>query len=123
MLAELCLQPTRRCQIDPRILVLREGSATTILDLLWDKLVVEGTGIATRHDGARSLRNAAVFRRLRVQGVIVLTTERVDWRRFASPRQLLEYLRFVQREDSSGPRETARVHHKAGNAHCRHVLI
>jgi len=54
---------------------------------------------------------------------MVLATELVDWRRFASPRQLMAYLGFVPREHSSGPRERRGSITKAGNTHCRHVLV
>lgn len=63
------------------------------------------------------------FRGLQVHGAMVLATELVDWRRFASPRQLMAYLGFVPREHSSGPRERRGSITKAGNAHCRHVLV
>ena len=35
----------------------------------------------------------------------------------------MAYLGFVPREDSSGPREHRGSITKAGNAHCRHVLV
>ena len=63
------------------------------------------------------------FRGLQVHSAMVLATELVDWRRFASPRQLMAYLGFVPREHSSGPRERRGSITKAGNAHCRHVLV
>ena len=63
------------------------------------------------------------FRRLQVHSAMVLATELVDWRRFASPRQLMAYLGFVPREHSSGPRERRGSITKAGNTHCRHVLV
>lgn len=63
------------------------------------------------------------FRGLQVHGAMVLATELVDWRRFVSPRQLMAYLGFVPREHSSGPRERRGSITKAGNAHCRHVLV
>ncbi|HEY5552948.1 MAG TPA: IS110 family transposase [Opitutaceae bacterium] len=63
------------------------------------------------------------FRGLNVHGAMVLATELVDWRRFDSPRQLMSYLGLVPREDSSGPRERRGSITKAGNAHCRHVLV
>ena len=63
------------------------------------------------------------FRGLQVHGAMVLATELVDWRRFASPRQLMAYLGLVPREHSSGPRERRGSITKAGNAHCRHVLV
>jgi len=49
--------------------------------------------------------------------------ELVDWRRFASPRQLMASLGFVPREHSSGARARRGSITKAGNAHCRHVLV
>jgi len=63
------------------------------------------------------------FRGLQVHSAMVLATELVDWRRFASPRQLMAYLGFVPREHSSGPRERRGSITKAGNSHCRHVLV
>jgi transposase len=63
------------------------------------------------------------FRGLQVHGAMVLATELVDWRRFDSPRKLMSYLGFVPREDSSGAREHRGSITKAGNAHCRHVLV
>ena len=63
------------------------------------------------------------FRGLQVHGAMVLATELVDWRRFASPRQLMAYRGFVPREHSSGPRERHGSISKAGNTHCRHVLV
>jgi transposase len=63
------------------------------------------------------------FRGLQVHGAMVLATELVDWRRFDSPRKLMAYLGFVPREHSSGPRERRGSITKAGNAHCRHVLV
>jgi transposase len=63
------------------------------------------------------------FRGLQVHAAMVLATELVDWRRFDSPRKLMAYLGLVPREDSSGPRERRGAITKAGNAHCRHVLV
>ncbi len=63
------------------------------------------------------------FRGVSTHVAMVLATELVDWRRFASPRQLAAYLGFVPREDSSGDRERKGAITKAGNAHCRHALI
>jgi transposase len=56
------------------------------------------------------------FRGLQVHGAMVLATDLVDWRRFASPRQLMAYLGFVPREHASGPRERRGSITKAGNA-------
>ena len=63
------------------------------------------------------------FRGIALQSAMVLATELVDWRRFAHPRQLACYLGLVPREDSSGNRVRLGSITKAGNTHCRHVLI
>jgi transposase len=72
---------------------------------------------------ATAVATLQCFRGLQVQAGMVLVTELVDWRRFASPRQLMAYLGFVPREHSSGDRERRGSITKAGNAHCRHVLV
>ena len=54
---------------------------------------------------------------------MVLATELVDWRRFDHPRQLSAYLCLVPSEHSSGNRERKGSITKAGNSHCRHVLV
>lgn len=79
--------------------------------------------IALRPAYAPAVAALQCFRGLQVHSAMVLATELVDWRRFASPRQLMAYLGFVPREDSSGPRERRGSITKAGNAHCRHVLV
>ncbi len=63
------------------------------------------------------------FRGLQVHGAMVLATELVDWRRFARPQQLMAYLGLVPRESSSGDRERRGAITKAGNRHCRHILV
>jgi len=63
------------------------------------------------------------FRGLKRHSAMVLTTEIVDWRRFEDPRHLMAYLGFVPREHSSGDRERRGSITKAGNSHCRHVLM
>jgi transposase len=63
------------------------------------------------------------FRGIALQGAMVLATEIVDWRRFRRPTQLAAYLGLVSREDSSGDRERKGSITKAGNSHCRHVLV
>jgi transposase len=74
-----------------------------------------------------ALRNAVgrlqCFRGISVHAAIVLATELVDWRRFEHPRQLSAYLGLVPREDSTGNRERKGSITKAGNSHCRHVLV
>jgi transposase len=63
------------------------------------------------------------FRGLALHSAMVLATEIVDWRRFEHPRQLASYLGLVAREHSSGDRERRGSITKAGNSHCRHVLV
>jgi transposase len=63
------------------------------------------------------------FRGLKVHGAMVLACELVDWRRFARPGQLMAYLGLVSREHSTGERERRGSITKAGNRHCRHVLV
>ncbi len=63
------------------------------------------------------------FRGIALQGAMVLATEIVDWRRFERPTQLAAYLGLVSREDSSGDRERKGSITKAGNSHCRPVLV
>lgn len=63
------------------------------------------------------------FRGVAVHGAMVLATELVDWRRFAKAGQLAAYVGLISREDSSGDRERKGSITKAGNSHCRHVLI
>jgi transposase len=63
------------------------------------------------------------FRGLDTHAAMVVSTEIVDFRRFGSPRQLMAYVGLVPREDSSGERERRGPITKAGNSHCRHVLV
>ena len=63
------------------------------------------------------------FRGISLHSAMVLATEIVDWRRFARPTQLACYLGLVSREDSSGDRTRLGSITKAGNSHCRHVLV
>jgi transposase len=63
------------------------------------------------------------FRGIALQSAMVLATEIVDWRRFERPAQLACYLGLVSREDSSGDRTRLGSITKAGNTHCRHVLV
>lgn len=72
---------------------------------------------------APMVRRLQCFRGIALQGAMVLATEIVDWRRFERPTQLAAYLGLVSREDSSGDRERKGSITKAGNSHCRHVLI
>ena len=72
---------------------------------------------------APAVQRLQCFRGIALQGAMVLATEIVDWRRFQRPTQLAAYLGLVSREDSSGDRERKGSITKAGNSHCRHVLI
>ncbi len=63
------------------------------------------------------------FRGISLHSAMVLATEIVDWRRFEHPRQLTCYLGLVSREKSSGDRTRLGSITKAGNSHCRHVLV
>jgi transposase len=72
---------------------------------------------------ATPVNHLQCFKGLAVHAAMVLATEIVDWRRFEKPTQLYAYLGLVPKEDSSGPRERRGSITKAGNAHCRHVLI
>jgi transposase len=63
------------------------------------------------------------FRGVSLHSAMVLATETADWRRFRRPAQLACYLGLVSREDSSGDRARLGSITKAGNSHCRHVLV
>ena len=63
------------------------------------------------------------FRGIDTGAALVLATELVDWRRFGKPTQLMAYLGLVSREASSGDHEHRGPITKAGNSHCRHVLV
>lgn len=72
---------------------------------------------------APMVRQLQCFRGISLHSAMVLTTEIVDWRRFERPAQLACYLGLVSREDSSGDRQRLGSITKAGNSHCRHVLV
>jgi transposase len=72
---------------------------------------------------AQAVATLQCFRGLKRHAAMVLATEIVDWRRFHDPRHLMAYLGFVPREHSSGDRERRGSITKAGNSHCRHVLM
>ncbi len=63
------------------------------------------------------------FKGIDTQAAMVLATEIGDWRRFDRPTQLMAYLGLVPSEHSSGSRERRGAITKAGNSHCRHVLV
>ena len=72
---------------------------------------------------APAVNRLQCFRGIQCHIAMVLTTEIGDWRRFESPRQLMAYLGLVPKERSSGDRERRGSLTKAGNSHCRHVLV
>lgn len=63
------------------------------------------------------------FRGISLHSAMVLATEISDWRRFERPGQLASYVGLVMREHSSGGTERRGSITKAGNSHCRHVLV
>ena len=63
------------------------------------------------------------FRAIDTLSAMVLITELGDWRRFQRPAQLMAYWGLVPTEHSSGPRERRGSITKAGNSHCRHILV
>ncbi|MHB0962266.1 MAG: transposase, partial [Gemmatimonadaceae bacterium] len=72
---------------------------------------------------ATAVATLQCFRGIQQRAAMVLATEISDWQRFGSPRQLMAYLGLVPREHSSGDRERRGSITKAGNTHCRHVLV
>jgi transposase len=72
---------------------------------------------------APMVRRLQCFRGISLHSAMVLATEIVDWRRFERPAQLACYLGLISREDSSGDRTRLGSITKAGNSHCRHVLV
>ena len=72
---------------------------------------------------AQAVTTIQCFRGFKQYAAMVLATEIVDWRRFNDPRHLMSYLGFVPSERSSGDRERRGSITKAGNSHCRHVLM
>jgi transposase len=88
-----------------------------------DELDREIARLAALPTLAPMVQRLQCFRGIALQGAMVLATEIVDWRRFARPTQLAAYLGLVSREDSSGDRERKGSITKAGNSHCRHVLV
>ena len=63
------------------------------------------------------------LRGIDTHGAMVLRSELGDLRRFDSPRPLMAYVGLVPSEHSSGDRKNRGSITKAGNSHCRHVLV
>jgi len=72
---------------------------------------------------AAAVARLQCFRGISLHAAMVLATEIIDWRRFERPGQLAAYLGLVSREYSTGDRERKGSITKAGNSHCRHVLV
>ena len=71
---------------------------------------------------AAAVTTLGAFRGLERQAGLVLGSEVRDWRRFATATQMMAYLGLVPREHSSETERRGSIT-KAGNAHCRHVLV
>jgi transposase len=105
-------------------LVFREYHALLTYELQRrDELDREIARLAELPTLAPMVQRLQCFRGIALEGAMVLATEIVDWRRFERPTQLAAYLGLVSREDSSGDRERKGSITKAGNSHCRHVLV
>jgi transposase len=105
-------------------LVFREYHALLIYKLQRrDELDRQIEQLALLPAVAPMVQRLQCFRGISVHSAMVLATEIVDWRRFERPSQLACYLGLVSREDSSGDRSRLGSITKAGNSHCRHVLV
>lgn len=105
-------------------LVFREYHALLLYKLQRrDELDKEIERLAELPMLAPAVRRLQCFRGISLHSAMVLATEIVDWRRFERPSQLACYLGLVSRENSSGDRERRGSITKAGNSHCRHVLV
>lgn len=108
----------------PDRLVFREYHALLLYKLQRrDELDREIEQLALLPTLAPMIGRLQCFRGLSLHSAMVLVTEIVDWRRFEHPRQLAGYLGLVSGEDSSGDRVRLGSITKAGNSHCRHVLV
>jgi transposase len=105
-------------------LVFREYHALLLYKLQRrDELDKEIERLAELPTLAPAVKRLQCFRGISLHSAVVLATEIVDWRRFDRPSQLACYLGLVSRENSSGDREYRGSITKAGNSHCRHVLV
>jgi transposase len=105
-------------------LVFREYHALLLYKLQRrDELDREIERLAELPTLAPAVRRLQCFRGISLHSAMVLAAEIVDWRRFERPSQLACYLGLVSRENSSGDRERRGSITKAGNSHCRHVLV
>lgn len=85
-----------------------------------DREIVRLAELPTLKPAVKALQ---CFRGISLHSAMVLATEISDWRRFARAGQLASYVGLVMRESSSGDRQRLGSITKAGNSHCRHVLV
>jgi len=71
---------------------------------------------------ATAVATVGAFRGIEFHAGLVLGSEVRDWQRFATATQVMAYLGLVPREHSSETDHRGSIT-KAGNAHCRHVLV
>jgi transposase len=88
--------------------------------LVLDRAIAERATVPSLAPAVGRLR---CFRGIQTHSAMVLATEIGDWRRFATPGQLMAYLGLVPSEHSSGTRQRLGAITKAGNSHCRHALL
>lgn len=69
------------------------------------------------------VRRLGCFKGISTRAAMVLATELVDFRRFGHPGELMAYLGLIPSEHSSGEQRRQGSITKAGNSHCRHVLV
>ncbi|MGH8327712.1 MAG: IS110 family transposase, partial [Steroidobacteraceae bacterium] len=105
-------------------LVFREYHALLLYKLQrrdeLDREIVRLAELPTLKPAVQALQ---CFRGISLHSAMVLATEITDWRRFERPGQLASYVGLVMRESSSGDRQRLGSITKAGNSHCRHVLV
>ena len=71
---------------------------------------------------AAAVATLRAFRGIEFHAALVLGSEVRDWRRFAKATEMMAYLGLVPREHSSETEHRGSIT-KAGNSHCRHVLV
>jgi transposase len=105
-------------------LVFREYHALLLYKLQrrddLDREIVRLAELPTLKPAVQALQ---CFRGISLHSAMVLATEITDWRRFERPGQIASYVGLVMRESSSGGRQRLGSITKAGNSHCRHVLV
>lgn len=105
-------------------LVFREYHALMLYKLQRrDELDRQIEGLAGLPTLAPVVQRLQCFRGISVHSAMVLATEIGDWRRFGRASELACFLGLVPREHSSGAQARRGSITKAGNSHCRHVLV